>query len=521
VLSALLLLPGLALAAECPGIDDRLAAIDAATGCLTMPILQAWWTAQDLGQEACLAQALEARGLPSGEPPRSFPPETGRKMPDKALRDVFHLPNHEENEDFVVWWGDSGGVEEGDIDDLLDAFDDGWARQIDEYGLPAPYGTETYKFNVFIGDSGSGAPSSYGNSGYYTVDSQGYPLIVVAAGALEDMDWGRGTAVHEFFHAVQHATGAYQTDTGAWLWEACAVWVEGEIYPDNPYYASFLFGFAFMPHLPLDSYDYPDSGAIEEYHQYGAFIFMRYLSEIAASWESVRDLWALGGAYDDPLEVLDGLLQPLGSDLLIAWSDFIAHDSVWDYQDGEIYEYYLDWYAGYYDDYRVVETLVNGGSEEWREPTQRLPQRYGAQYIQVHYPSAGTLRVEVEGDPTGSSGGPATWVGQVVFDSDPVEYVPLSFEDGAASLTLEEADRALNLYLALGVTTPTRRGGETFGYRYRVWVEPDLPEDTGTPADTGVVGEEPRGGCGCATGRGLVLWPMLLGLGGLALRRRR
>ncbi|MFH1464158.1 MAG: DUF6055 domain-containing protein [Pseudomonadota bacterium] len=521
MLSALLLLPGLALAAECPGLDDRIAAVDASTTSLTMPLLQAWWAARDQGQEACLAEALDARGLPSWAPPRVFPAEEGTRAPDKGLRDLFHLPNHAENEDFVVWWGESGGVSQGDIDDLLDAFDDAWSREIDEYGLEEPYGTSQYKFNVFIGDTGSGAPSAYGNSGYYTVDSQGYPMIVVAAGALDDMDWGRGTAVHEFFHAVQHATGAYQTDTGAWLWEACAVWVEGEIYPDNPYYAAFLFGFAFMPHLSLDLFDYPDSGAIEEYHQYGAFIFMRYLSEVASGWELVRDLWSQGGSYDDPLEVLDEALQAQGGDLTTTWADFLAHDAIWDYQDGETYAYYLDWYAGYYDDYGVVETLVNGGSEEWREPTTRLPQRYGAQYVQLRYPSAGTLHVEVEGDPQGSAGDAATWVGTVVFDSTPAEYVPLTFDGGNARLSMEDADRALNVWLVLGVTTPARRSGETFGYRYRVWVEPEAPVDTGTPADTGEGGDEPPGGCGCVSGGGLVAWPVLLGLVGLAARRRR
>ena len=34
----------------------------------------------------------------------------------------------------------------------------------------------------FIGDSGNGAPDGYGAGGYYTVDPEGWPMIVVSAG---------------------------------------------------------------------------------------------------------------------------------------------------------------------------------------------------------------------------------------------------------------------------------------------------------------------------------------------------
>ena len=43
------------------------------------------------------------------------------------------------------------------IANLADALEESWTSYIDELGHPQPVGTETYLFNIFIGDSGNGA----------------------------------------------------------------------------------------------------------------------------------------------------------------------------------------------------------------------------------------------------------------------------------------------------------------------------------------------------------------------------
>ncbi len=519
-----LLISGLALAQDCPGLESSLAAIDASSHCLTMPLRRAWRRAEQLEQTGCLGRALAARGLPHWAPPGGLAalPAPPAPLPDKQLRDSFGVPNLRESEDFALRWGSGGsGFDSGDVDELLEAFDGAWDYELDTMELPAPYGTETYKFNVYIGDTGSGAPSSYGNSGYYYVDSQGYPYIVVAASALQDMDWGTTTAVHEFFHAVQDATGNYNGEEGSWLWEATASWVEGEIYPSNPYYASFLMGFAFLPHKPLDFYDYPDSGALQEFHQYGAFIFPRYISEIAADWTLVRDVWLLGDPWGDPLQVFDELLVEQGQDLDTVWTEFVAHNATWDYQDGDIYEWYLDWYSGYYDDQSVADTLYGAGSAEWKQPQELLPERYGANYIALRSPDSGTLQLEFEGEPAGSWGSDASWsVTLVQGDSDP-SYHPVDMADGSGSASIPGVGGEAVIWLVVGAWSAERRSGETFGYRYRLWVGDDGPGETG---DTGGGGTPERPGgegvCGCHAAGVAGLVPMLFLLP-LALRRRR
>lgn len=518
----LLLLVSLAQAADCPALTAELAAIDASSHCLTMPLRVAWQRARESHAESCLATALEARGLPTAPLPLAPPPSPARFQPDLLVRDSYDLPNSVESEHFVAWWGDGSGVERYAVDDLLDAFEEGWVHEVEGMELPRPETTDAYKFNVYIGDSGSGAPSVYGNAGYFWYDSDGYPMIVMALGSLDDEEWGRTTAVHELFHAVQAATHNYNGSGADWIWEATATWVEGEVYPESATYASFLFGFAYLPHLPLDFFDYPDSGALTEYHQYGAFIFPRYLSEVAHDWTLVRDTWTHGSSGGDPLAVIDTLLADRGANLLETWADFTAHNVAWDYQHGSTYEYVVDSASSYYDNHWIAASYANAGTEEWHTPTQRLPERFGVNNIELRYPNDGTLHVELELDDAGSSGSPATWSITLVREGQELVYEPLAVVDGAVVHQVESIGDDTLVWLVVGASSAGLRAGENFGYSYRMWVEPEL--DTASPEDTGDGGDddEPRA-CGCAGAAPAGgPWVGILGLAALAgIRRRR
>jgi MYXO-CTERM domain-containing protein len=520
---SLLLLVGLAQASTCPNLEAELSALDHGGRCLTMPLRDAWLSASARGAQGCLVEALAARGLAHGTPPafgRQAPPPP---LPDKQIRDTYDLPNSVETDNFIGWWGDGASVSRHDVEDMLDAFEEGWIHLVDTMELPPPEDSATYKFNVYIGDSGSGAPSAYGNAGYFWYDSAGQPLIVMALSSLHDPEWRDTTAVHELFHAVQAATGNYATSSGSWLWEASSTWVEGEIYPESPYYAAFLFGFAFLPHLPLDFYDYPDTGTLQEYHQYGAFIFPRYLSEIAFDWGIMRDVWLEGSPGGDPISVFGQLMADMGADFDELWADFIAHNAAWDYVDGDTYGWYLDFYADYYDDYRLAGYHVNEGARAWQAPTRRLPEAYGAQTIQLRYPSDGTLHLELALEETGSAGSEATWWVTLVREGFELDYERLEVVDGLVEHSVEGVGEETSIYLVLGPTNTQRRSGETFGYSYRLWVEVEGAE-TGAPDDTGDgPGTEKPGGCACS-GQGPVAPVAGLGLGVLGLvglRRRR
>jgi hypothetical protein len=107
----------------------------------------------------------------------------------------------------------------------------------------------------------------------------------------------RVTAAHEYFHAVQFAYDAFED---SWFMEATATWAEDELFTDINDNLQYLpAGPLAQPRIPLDWF----GGS----HQYGDWIFFRYLSErfptAAGGMPTiVRNIWrradAIPGAAD-------------------------------------------------------------------------------------------------------------------------------------------------------------------------------------------------------------------------------
>ena len=88
---------------------------------------------------------------------------------------------------------------------------------------------------------------------------------------LNPLDNMRVTAAHEYFHAVQFAYDAFED---GWFMEATATWAEDEVYDDiNDNLQYLRHGPLRRPRIPLDKFQ--NFGL----HQYGDWIFFRYLTE--------------------------------------------------------------------------------------------------------------------------------------------------------------------------------------------------------------------------------------------------
>lgn len=123
------------------------------------------------------------------------------------------------------------------------------------------------------------------------------------------------TAAHEYFHATQFAYDAYED---RWLLEATATWAEDELYPDVNDNLQYLpDGPIGRPDQPLDLFP---NGCC---HQYGTWIFFRYLSEKYTTEQGglptiVREIWerldaASGGPDDDSTQGVSRVLADHGS----------------------------------------------------------------------------------------------------------------------------------------------------------------------------------------------------------------
>ncbi len=429
------------------------------------------------------------------------------------------------SENFAVKWGPDSEPEANQLAKIVEALEKSWSHELTVMNHAHPWGSDSYLFNVYVGDSGGCAPSALGHAGYYYTDPQGWPMIVMSQGVFDDpVDYGQTVVAHEFYHAVQHAEQAYTSSEDAWWWaEATAMWVESQVYPDSDGYFSFLYGYAFVPHRQLSSYTYPSEGRLEEFHQYGAAIWPVYLSEVATDWMLVRDSWALAGPEDDPVEIVAELL---GDDIEDVFANFAAHNATWDYEDGPEMLEYLDyisetsWFGS--DDHRIIETTGSGAG--WADPpVDTLPERFGYNVIGLVRPKAGTLNVAFRGDGEGIEGSAATWRIRVVQEQwGSVDYhtVEVSEFTGEATIELQGTERAV--YLVVTVTSPAWNEGETFDYQYQFDVTP-VPgtENEGGGRELARSGaQEMKKGCGCAVRKSPSgIW--ILVVFGLGLIRRQ
>lgn len=474
----------------------------------------------------CATPALLPRLSPVG--PEPLPPPGALKQDREAIEGVTQVRT---SANIAVKWGTGEAVDEAQVQVLLAALERAWTVQMQEMAHPEPYGTGTYLLNVYIEDTGlvwSSGSSSYelrgsGAAGYYTTDPDSHPMLVVSVFAMAQADYLGSVAAHELYHAVQAGIGAYPyRDQAAWYWEATASWMAGEVFPDVPAYSDFLFGYALLPWLPLAFFDYPDTGALQEYRQYGAFILPRHLSEVAADWTVVRDSWTRPDQSGDPVLALDEALLAFDTSVAAELAAMTARLAVWDYRDGEYYQDNVEGYASYYaDGARLQGEVGSSGTDGWAQPApDQLPRATGSNLISIA--SRGEDRqLDLRLDPAGDAGSEARWTVILVDPSLGAEpYVRLDLVEGEASVRLPGGEETR--WLALTVDSDERDEDEVFTWSYRVGevqAEPDPnEEDTGHPAHDD---EEPPSSCGCASGgRGEGLgWLGLLA--GLVLVRRR
>jgi hypothetical protein len=482
-------------------------------------------------------------------PELRVPPAPPSASSGKLERDPYGLPNSLTSDNFLVSWGNSGGVTSGEINNLVDALESAWSLYIDEMEHPQPSGSETWFFNVFIGDSGNGAPDGYGSGGYYSVDPDGHPMIVVSAGTLNDGAYTLITGSHEFYHAIQGSLLTYSYDgESAWFWEATATWGSAQVYPDNIYYSTFLFAYVFYPHYPVNFFDYPDSGQLQEYYQYGSYLWPYYLSEYAADWSLIRDAWTEAGGEDDPLEALRQGMEERGLDLDQAWLDHLAINQVWDYANGDLLKQWVDSYAQHYSEgENMIAAEHNSlGTQGWEDgPADLRPRRYGSNAIRMDGPVSGQLNVYIEGEEDGDENSNALYGARLVIveSDDSYTVLDIPFEGVLGELSTDAATDAEEIWLVVGAWTEhlvnSRWEDEKFAYRYALLVdetfekEPDTA-DPDTGGDSGlseedkepdlaiwVAGEDPTlAACGCAQGRRTTGW-LALGLAMLGWMRRR
>ena len=101
-----------------------------------------------------------------GVDPKVLPPRPPNA--EKGIRDAMTgVCNGEITSDnFVLKWGYDRAPADDEIEQIMAALETSWQYQLNVMAHARPYGTDSYLFNVYVGDSGGCAPSANGMGGY-------------------------------------------------------------------------------------------------------------------------------------------------------------------------------------------------------------------------------------------------------------------------------------------------------------------------------------------------------------------
>ncbi len=222
---------------------------------------------------------------------------------------------------FAVEW-DSNGVSEATAQLFLDALETSWEVEVDQLGWRQPDFTDDYLMWAYIDDPGpSGA--------YTTVDQcegQYMAYIVAGAGGFGDT-WYQAMSAHEFGHAIQFG---YGFATNFFWWEASAMYISREVFPNENSWVNYLYGYTnnpWMAHNTDDTQNYD-----RFLHMYGMMILANYVDQHVGGSDLVRQTWE-ESRYEpqDYSFGLDDSLPALGHDWDEAYLGFIVANTVMDY----------------------------------------------------------------------------------------------------------------------------------------------------------------------------------------------
>ena len=131
------------------------------------------------------------------------------------------------------------------------------------------------------------------------------------------------TAAHEFNHVLQ--AGYNSTDPQTWLYEATAVWMEGQVYPDITDRVSYL----------PDLLDHPERCLAARQDWYGSWLYLEYLSEKFGP-DVVRTIWEHSRS-EDGYQAINDALKPDHTTLAATARDFDVANLLRAYQTGQSY----------------------------------------------------------------------------------------------------------------------------------------------------------------------------------------
>lgn len=376
--------------------------------------------------------------------------------------------NHYETEHFQILWG-NGGKHELVTPELLQesgrTLEACWEVYLDVLkmrpSLASVNGTadpaRTYKMNVIVMETG--LPKYEQGWAFAGIDSDGYPYIMAAPGALH----GDSILPHELGHAIQFAHGQNSWRNSGYLgpwYEPVANWFREE------YIASQLYKRGGSTGRPELTFPYLAASSLTPVNgraYYEAWPILKYLEE------NPDDLAGYGTGFvgqllasGNPSNLQESFYELLArtnpkTDIQTAIGRYAAHMATFDFREKKVYndqvKRLLQDGELYWQQLYTMLNAVSGEPNTYAVPAERAPQAAGYNVIPLDATMpAGRTSTSVKATLNGSTQTPgAGWTAYLVAEnaSGVSRYSQAFGSGGSAELTVHAGEKA---YVSVAAT---------------------------------------------------------------------
>ncbi len=376
--------------------------------------------------------------------------------------------NHYETEHFQILWG-NGGKHEQVTPELLQesgrTLEACWEVYVDVLKMRPSLASvngaadpaRTYKMNVIVMETG--LPKYEQGWAFAGIDSDGYPYIMAAPGALR----GDSVLPHELGHAIQFAHGQnswrHSGYLGPW-YEPVANWFREEYVVSQLYKRG---GSTGRPELTFPYLAASSLTPVNGRAYYEAWPILKYLEEnpddLAGYGTGFVAQLLASGNPDNLQESFYELLARTNpkTDIQTAIGRYAAHMATFDFREKKVYnnevKQQLQHGGIYWQQLYTMLNAVSGEPNTYAVPAERAPQAAGYNVIPLDATiPAGQTSVSVKATLNGSTQTPgAGWTAYLVAENaSGVSRYSESFESGgSAELTVHAGEKA---YVSVAAT---------------------------------------------------------------------
>ena len=221
------------------------------------------------------------------------------------------LANRFDTDNFTIQWANTE-MDAAPARVASEALEAAWEVLVEQENLGPPRTGEWAKILVILDPELSGTGVTTGDE--TDENPEAAPIIYLNPNYMEQPDFFRSLAVHEFGHALQFKFRDWYGASASepWFWEATSEWMTEVVNSDWNQYAWSASWYAAAPDLPFDS--------MVDFHQYGMMLLNAYMDQYRGGAQTIWSIWTDNEGRDWLDEIEDVVQEPA----IRLWGDFVG-----------------------------------------------------------------------------------------------------------------------------------------------------------------------------------------------------